>query len=79
MFDAWTGNALIGGLSAQALIRVAFAANRVATVEHICLGRRIRDVAEDAEGGVLLLTDTMDGELLRLTPATRASTSQGTC
>ena len=79
MFDAWTGNALIGGLSAQALIRVAFDGNRVASVEHICMGRRIRDVAEDTEGGVLLLTDTMDGELLRLTPATRASASQGTC
>jgi glucose/arabinose dehydrogenase len=43
------------------------------------MGRRIRDVAEDTEGGVLLLTDAMDGELLRLTPATRASASRGTC
>ncbi len=79
MFDGWTGNALIGGLSAQALIRVAFDGNRVASVEHICLGHRIRDVAEDAEGGVLLLTDAMDGELLRMTLAARASASQGTC
>jgi glucose/arabinose dehydrogenase len=35
------------------------------------LHRRIRDVIEAADGAVLLLTDSKDGERLRLRPSSR--------
>jgi glucose/arabinose dehydrogenase len=70
-FADWRGNALLGGLSSEALIRLELEGNVVKEEERIGLRRRIRDVIQDPEGSVLLLTDYKDGELLRLTPAAR--------
>ena len=63
------GNALLGGLSSKALIRLALDGDRVTDEERIDMGRRIRDVIESPDGAILVLTDGKDGELLRLTPA----------
>jgi glucose/arabinose dehydrogenase len=68
-FAAWRGNALLGGLSSMALIRLTLSGERVKSEERIFLQRRIRDVIQAPDGAVLLLTDGMNGELLRLTPA----------
>lgn len=67
-FAAWRGNALLGGLSSQALIRLTLKGNRVTSEERISLQKRIRDVIQAPDGSVLLLTDATNGELLRLTP-----------
>ncbi len=67
----WRGNALLGGLSSEALVRLTLDGNRVMAEERICLYRRIRDVIQAPDGSVWLLTDAKDGELLRLTPASR--------
>ena len=75
-FPSWKGNALIGGISSKALVRVAVDGNRVTDDERIDMGRRIRDVIEAPDGAILLLTDGKDGELLRLTPAGRAGVSR---
>ncbi len=64
----WRGNALMGGLSSMALLRLTLDGNRVSAVETIKVGKRIRDVIEAADGAVLLLVDGDKGELLRLTP-----------
>ena len=69
-FAEWSGNALIGGLSSKALIRVVFDGNQVVGDERINLLLRIRDVMTARDGSVLLLTDYEDGALLRLTPGT---------
>ena len=70
-FADWKGNALIGGLSSEALIRLTLKGNGVAEEERIALRRRIRDVIQDPDGSVLVVTDYKEGELLRLTPAAR--------
>ena len=65
----WRGSLLIGGLSGRLLVRLSLRGERVVAEERLPLGVRIRDVAVDAAGAVLLLTDEGDGRLLRITRA----------
>ncbi len=67
-FKSWRGNALLGGLSSMALIRLTLDGNRVTAEQRFAMGRRIRDVIQAPDGNILLLSDGPDGELLRLTP-----------
>jgi glucose/arabinose dehydrogenase len=69
VLSAWRGNVLLGGLSSEALLRVTLRDGKVTGVEQIDMGRRIRDVIQAPDGGVLLLVDGDKGDLLRLTPA----------
>ena len=69
LFPRWRGSALIGGLSSQSLIRLQLDGERVGVEERLFLGRRIRDVAQTADGGILLIVDARNGELLRITPS----------
>lgn len=66
MFPGWQGHLLVGGLANQALMRVAVADGRVAGVEKIEIGRRIRDVQVASDGAVWMITEHEDGELVRL-------------
>lgn len=66
MFSTWKGQALIGGLSSTALIRVSIKGNIVKEEERIRLQRRIRDVHQAPDGSVWLLVDAKEGGLLRL-------------
>lgn len=45
-FPAWRGNALMGGLSSMALIRLTLDGSRVTGEERIDMGKRIRDVTQ---------------------------------
>lgn len=67
----WRGNAVVGGLASQALIRLTLDGTRIVNEERIDVQRRVRDVAEAPDGALLLITDDKNGELLRLTPAPR--------
>ncbi|CUH40975.1 Soluble aldose sugar dehydrogenase YliI precursor [Jannaschia seosinensis] len=67
-FPDWQGDALIGALSAEALVRVSFDGETVDGEEQIKLYRRVRDVIPARDGAILLLTDYEDGKLLRLSP-----------
>ena len=67
-FSQWRGDALIGGLSSQALIRLDLDGESITGENRIELGARIREVEQGAEGAVYLLTDEADGKILRLTP-----------
>jgi aldose sugar dehydrogenase len=69
MFAQWNNNLLVGGLANEALMRLTIQGDRVAGVEKIEVGRRIRDVEVGADGSIWLITEHEDGELLRLTPA----------
>jgi len=75
-FAEWRGNALIGGLSSQALIRLTVDGTKVTGEERIEMGKRIRDVVQAPDGSVLLLSDGDDGELLRLTPASTPQSAE---
>jgi glucose/arabinose dehydrogenase len=68
-FAKWKNHAFIGGLSSQAVIRVALDGQKVTDQEQIKFGRRIRDLIQAPDGAILLATDGPKGELLRLTPA----------
>jgi glucose/arabinose dehydrogenase len=68
-FPKWRGNALIGALRGEALIRVRLDGERFVEDEFILRGlSRIRDVRVGPDGFVYLLTDESGGALLRLEP-----------
>lgn len=70
-FKDWNGNAFIGGLSSETLLRLTLKGDKVDAEERIGVQRRIRDVIQAPDGAVLVLSDGPKGELLRLTPAPR--------
>ena len=70
-FPQWRGNGLIGGLSSQSLVRVAFDGEQAREVERYDMGQRIREVEQGPDGAVWLLEDGKDagaGRMLRLAP-----------
>ena len=69
LFPNWQGSALIGGLSARGLVRVAIDGTTAKEVERIPLDARIRDVAQGPDGALYVITDASDGAVLRLAPA----------
>jgi glucose/arabinose dehydrogenase len=69
----WKGDLLVGGLSAQAIVRLTIDGNTVTSEERVNIGRRMRDVLQAADGSILAVTDDKNGELVRLTPAKPAT------
>lgn len=69
LFTGWTGNVFIGGLSSEALIRVAVDADGTAgEAGRYAWGKRVREVAEGPGGALYVLEDRDGGRLLRLAP-----------
>lgn len=66
-FPAWRGDAFIGALSGEALIRVNLDGDTAEVAETWPMGARIREVEEGQDGAIWLLRD--DGDLLELRPA----------
>lgn len=69
MFPQWRGDALVAGLSGEALVRVDIEGTNAREAERWNMGRRIREVEQGPDGAVYLLEDGAGGRLLRLTPA----------
>jgi glucose/arabinose dehydrogenase len=71
MFPEYKGNILVGGLRVQSLVRLVMDGDKVVGEERLLTDRkeRIRDVIEGPDGAVYLLTDDVDGKLLKVTPA----------
>jgi glucose/arabinose dehydrogenase len=72
MFPQWRGSALIGGLSAKALVRVGISGESAREIERFDMGQRIREVEQGPDGAIYLLEDETEGSggrLLKLTPA----------
>ncbi|HZV37406.1 MAG TPA: PQQ-dependent sugar dehydrogenase, partial [Pseudoxanthomonas sp.] len=67
-FPAWRGNALISGLSSQALVRVQIDGDSAREVERFDMGQRIRQVVQGPDGDLWLIEDGPDARLLRLSP-----------
>ena len=67
VFPEWRGNLLMGGLTADGIVRVVLDGRRVTAEERIILNTRIRDVRQGPEGAVYALTDEDNGRILRLT------------
>jgi glucose/arabinose dehydrogenase len=66
-FPAWKGDALVGALSGEALIRIDIDGDTARKADHWPMGQRIRAVDEGPDGSIYLLED--EGRLLRLDPA----------
>lgn len=76
-FPAWKGDLMVSSLLAETLYRVRIEDGRAIYAEPIPIGHRIRDIAEIADGSIVLKTD--DNFLVYIQPApadTRAATSQ---
>ena len=71
VFKQWKGNVLVGGLSSQAIVRIALDGDRIALEERIDMKRRVRDLLQAPDGSIYLITDDAKGELLRLRPAAK--------
>ena len=69
LFPQWKGDALIGALSGQALIRADINGDQAKKADQWEMGARIRAVNQGPGGEVYLLEDGAGGRLLRLTPA----------
>jgi glucose/arabinose dehydrogenase len=71
LFSDWRGNALVAGLSSQAIIRIELSADGAREVERYGMGARIRTVVEGPAGALWVLEDEDEGSrgrLLKLTP-----------
>ncbi|HEU0043293.1 PQQ-dependent sugar dehydrogenase [Sphingomonas sp.] len=71
LFPAWKGDAFIGGLSSQALVRVDLNGTTARKGDQWPMGARIREVEQGPDGAIWVLEDGgrgSQGRLLRLTP-----------
>ncbi len=68
MFPDWQGNAIIGGLKSESLIRIRIKGDQADEIERFAMGKRIREVEQGPEGAIWVLEDKKGGRLLRLTP-----------
>lgn len=69
LIPEWRGDLVVGALSGQALARLDVEDGRIVAEEILPVGRRIRAVAQGADGALYLLVDDDRGALLRLAPA----------
>lgn len=69
LFPAWKGDALIGALSGEALIRVDLDGETATKADQWPMEARIRAVEQGPDGAIWLLEDGENGRLLKLTPA----------
>ncbi len=70
-FPQWQGDAFIGGLSSQALVRVEFDGEQAREAARYGMDNRIREVEQGPDGYLWLLEDSRDGsggKLLKLVP-----------
>jgi aldose sugar dehydrogenase len=65
-FPAWRGNAFIGGLSSESLVRIEFNGERAREAERFNMGKRIREVEQGPDGAIYVLEDGNGGRLLKL-------------
>jgi glucose/arabinose dehydrogenase len=70
MFPQWKGDAFIGGLSSQSLVRVDLDRTNASKGDQWKMGARIREVEQGPDGAIWLLEDGgrgSEGRLLKLT------------
>lgn len=68
-FPQWKGDALVGALSGEALIRIDIDGDKARKAEHWPMNARIRAIDQGPDGSVYLLEDgESGGRLLRLDP-----------
>ncbi len=73
LFPDWKNNFLIGSLTPGGLVRLVMKDGKVAHEERYLgdLRERIRDVRQAPDGSLYLVTDSRNGQILRITPAAK--------
>jgi glucose/arabinose dehydrogenase len=71
-FPQWQGDAFIGGLSSQSIVRIEFDGERAREAERFAMGMRIRAIEQGPDGALWVLEDEREGRggqgrLFRLT------------
>ncbi len=70
-FPNWRGDLFIGSLQPGALVRLQMKHGRVVKEERYLgdLGERIRDVVQGPEGDLYVITDSLQGRVIKIEPA----------
>ncbi len=68
LFDEWTGDAFLGGLSGKKIVRVELNGDQAQSVEEWDMGNRIRALEEAPDGSIWILEDGQRGRLLEWRP-----------
>ena len=68
LFSQWAGDALVGAMKGQKLVRIHVSGTSASIVQDIPMPTRIRDVAQAGDGAIWVIQDYPDGALVRLTP-----------
>ncbi|WP_410216733.1 PQQ-dependent sugar dehydrogenase [Paracoccus sp. (in: a-proteobacteria)] len=69
MFPDWQGQALLGGLRSQDVIRLQIEDGRVVGEDRHLQGiGRVREVEVASDGALMVITDEENGQLIRVTP-----------
>lgn len=69
LLPAFKGQLFVGALAGQALVEVKVRDGVVMGEERLPMGERIRDVVMGPDGALWLATDSSDGQILRVVPA----------
>lgn len=71
LFDDWQGDIFVGALAGQHLAHLKMNGSNVKKEYQMLteLEQRIRDVAQGPDGAIYVLTDSDDGQIIRLSPA----------
>lgn len=72
LFPEWKGDVFVGGLASQSLAHVDLEGDKVVGWKPLLgdFGERIRDVVQGPDGALYLLTDNVEGRIVRVVPAT---------
>jgi glucose/arabinose dehydrogenase len=70
-YPGWKGSVLVGSMTPGALVRLVLENGRVVKEERYLgeLSQRIRDVQQGPDGLLYLVTDSPNGQVLRVLPA----------
>ncbi len=68
LFQEWQGNAFIGGLRSESLLRIKINGDQAEEAERFDMGKRIREVEQGPAGAIWVLEDRDGGRLLKLSP-----------
>jgi glucose/arabinose dehydrogenase len=73
LFPKWNGSLFTGALRSALLVRLTLNGNAVTSEERLLqnLHERIRDVRQGPDGALWLLTDSSNGRVLRVAPASK--------
>jgi len=60
-FPQWRGDAFIGGLSSQSIVRIEFDGDNAREAERTAMGMRIRAIEQGPDGAIWILEDEREG------------------